>query len=266
MEERRKKNLALPFLATFQFIFVIVIVSLILSVAVLYYSFKKKIERPQRTKPVKVNKFLEVPHSYSAQLMGDGPLRLSEEKTYYSIVSKILSFGSEFKTKCYEMAVDARNISFFEKDTTKFHTGIFKANNLSIISQTTHLFDIPLKEQGKKVYHQLIGIDDNTHRPYVVHFFEVPKFKIEEWKSSINFCGVFYRVIRYENKNGKEVKAPLFLTYTVEKFSPPPRNTSPFTSIAVLLVTGIILLLFFLRHKSKVKRLEVELKKHYRNT
>ncbi|MFN7181078.1 MAG: hypothetical protein ACK4NF_00140 [Planctomycetota bacterium] len=263
MEERRKKRLYVPFFSTFQFIFLIVLFSLVLSLIILYYSFNKKIEKLPRVKDVKVIRFLELPHGQSLQIINNTPLQLDEEKIYYSLVLKILSLGNEFRTKCYEVAENAGFLSFYDKDKN-LHLGVFKLTQLAVISKTTHFFEVPLKDKSRKVYHQLIAVD-HSQRPYVIHFFEVPKFTIEEWKSSVNVCGVYYRNIKYENREGKEVTAPLFLTYTVEKFFQPKRKESPFTLIIVSVVAIMIVFLFFLRHKFKVQQLEKELKEQRRS-
>ncbi len=269
MNERRKNLLSIPFFKTFQLALVVITAGFLLSVFILYYSFTKKSEKSHsvKNKTIKVNKFLELHHSQFSKMIDDEPLNLDKETIYYSIVSKIFSFGNNFKAKCYETANNANDIYFSEKVFKKdanLNLGIFKVTNLLVVSSTTHIFDIPLKEGDRKVYHQLIGIN-NFKQPYVIHYLETPNFKIEKLRSSINFCGVFYRVIKYENIDGKEVRAPLFLTYSIEKFILPRTYRSPLITIIIMLVIAGIFILYFLRHKAKMKQLEIEIRDKKRN-
>ncbi len=266
MEERRKKLFTFPFLTSFQIVLVIVIVALLLSLIILYYSFTKGLEKPlsSPTRTTKINKFLDLHADQIAQIKDKTQLSLNTENIYYLIAAKILSLGNNFKQKCYEMASDGSNIFFLEENyrkTKSFHLGIFKITNILVLSNTTHFFDIPLKDQKKKVYHQLIAAD-KAQRPYMIHYFQSPNFNIQERRTSINFCGIFYRLVKYENIEGKEVVAPLFLTYTLEKFTLPRHDKSVLNTIAILLVVGAIFVLFFLRHKAKMKQLEWEIRNH----
>lgn len=261
MVERRKVKIGIPLFSTFNIIFLIVIIFLLLSVTFVYYSFEKKLQQLSSSKGggylSKIPRFLELPHGQLEELGKKILLeQVEQDKTYYSIISKIFSKGAEFRRECFDSAIEGDNILFTAPDN-KLHLGVFKFNVLGVVAYTTHFFTIPLQKADKKVFSRLISVN-NKNQPIIIHFFESPSFKIEPEASNIKFCGVFYRVVEYENREGKIITAPLFLTYTVDKYSFSKTPRSPFISLIVLLAAIIIIITFYIRHKLKMKKLYLE--------
>lgn len=265
MEERRKNTISIPLFSTFNIVFILIITGLVVAVIILYYSFTKKIkasaEIEKKEKNIKVSKFIDLPHGQLEEIKNNTSPQ--QDRIYYSILHKIFSIGTEFNKRCNEVAISGDNISFTSTGT-KFHLGVFKFRNLGVISNTTHFFDIPLRDSKKKVYSQLVVVN-HKKQPIVIHFFEAPRFEIKEWESNIKFCGVFYKTIEYENREGKKITAPLFLTYTVDKYIPTTSKQSSVTTAITLLIAILIIATFYILHKAKMKKLYLErLKNHDR--
>lgn len=258
MQEKRRKAMGIPLLSTFNTVFMVVIVGLVLSVVILYYSFVKKIEKSKhiekRSTTIRVSRFIELPHGQSQEIKDNTPFE--QDRIYYSIVSKIFALGTEFKRNCNEVASNGDNISFTNTDN-KLHLGVFKLHNLAVISNTSHFFDIPIKNSDKKAFSQLITVN-YKQQPLVIHFFDEPRFEIKEWKSNIKFCGVFYKMIQYENKEGKTITAPLFLAYTVDKVLTPQTRQSPAIMGIALLLIILVIVIFFMLHRAKMNKLYME--------
>ncbi len=258
MQEKRRQTMGIPLFTAFNTVFIVVISALVLLLIILYYSFVKKVNKSgyieKKVNPARVSKFIELPHGQSEEIKDNTPFE--QDRIYYSIVSKIFTLGSEFHQNCNKVAINGNGISFTNM-ANKLRLGIFTLHNLSVISNTFLFFNIPIKNSDKKTFTQLITVDYNR-QPLVIHFFEEPKFVIKEWKSNIKFCGVFYKMIKYENKQGKEISAPLFLTYTVDKFSIPQSSQSPVTMGIISLLIISIIGIFFILHKAKMNKLYME--------